>query len=89
MDETLGGIRSNVQSVEILARAPETFYLIKMREGVKIYVGNPSTLTVEKAKKAMDKYMALSDAERITGRLTVRDSEGEVVVSYSSIDEFE
>ena len=37
----------------------------------------------------MDKYMALSDAERITGRLTVRDSEGEVVVSYSSIDEFE
>ena len=89
MDETLGGIRSNVQSVEILARTPETFYLIKIREGVKIYVGNPSTLTVEKAKKAMDKYMALSDAERITGRLTVRDSEGEVVVSYSSIDEFE
>ncbi len=89
MDESLGGIRSNVQSVEVLSRSPETFFVIRMREGLNIYVGAPSTMTVEKVKSAMDKYMALSDAERMTGRLTIRDNNGEVFVSYSSEDEFE
>ena len=89
MHERLGGIRSNVQSVEVLSRSPETFYVIRMREGLNVYVGAPSVMTVEKAKSVMDKYMALSDAERMTGRLTVRDSDGEVFVSYSAEDEFE
>lgn len=89
MHETLGGIRSNVLSVEVLSRSPETFYLITMREGVKIYVGNPSAMTEEKARKAMNEYMALSNEQRMTGRLTVRDAEGEVLVGYSLEDEFE
>ena len=89
MNERLGGIRSNVLSVEVLSREPETFYLITMREGINIYVGNPFELTVEKAKKAIDKYMVLSDEERMTGRLTVRDVDGEVFVGYSLEDEFE
>ncbi len=50
MDETLGGIRSNVVSVQVLARSPETFYLITMREGVQIYVGNPFAMTEERQK---------------------------------------
>ena len=89
MNECLGGIRSNVLSVEVISRAPETFFVIKMREGVKVYIGAPSVMTVEKAQGAMNKYMVLSDAERMTGRLTVRDNDGEVFVSYSSEDEFE
>ena len=89
MHESLGGIRRNVQSVEVLSRSPETFYVIRMREGLNVYVGAPSIMTVEKVKSAMDKYMALSDSERMSGRLTVRDSDGEVFVSYSSEDEFE
>ena len=89
MNESLGGIRSNVLSVEVISRAPETFYVIKMREGVKVYVGSPSIMTVEKVKSAMNKYMVLSDAERMTGRLTVRDNDGEVFVSYSWEDEFD
>ena len=89
MNESLGGIRSNVLSVEVLSRTPETFYMITMREGINIYVGNPFELAAEKAKMAMDKYMVLSDEERMTGRLTVRDVNGEVFVSYSLEDEFE
>ena len=89
MDGVLGGIRSNVVSVEVLLRAPETFYLITMREGVKIYVGNPKTMTEEKAIKAMNEYLLLSDEERMTGRLTVRDAENEVFVRYSREDEFQ
>ena len=89
MDETLDGVRSNVLSVEVLSRSPETFYLITMREGIKVYVGNPTVLTEEKAKMAMNEYMALSNAQRMTGRLTVRDAENQVFVAYSPEDEFQ
>lgn len=89
MNEKLGGIRSNVLSVEVLIRTPEIFYMIEMREGVKIYVGDPSVMTEEKAKKAMDEYMALSTSQRMTGRLTVRDMDGQVLVGYSPENEFE
>lgn len=89
MDEKLGGIRSNVVSVEVLSREPETFYVVTMREGVKIYISNPDAMTKEKAEKSMDAYMALSNEERMTGRLTVRDADDEVLVGYSPKDEFE
>jgi hypothetical protein len=89
MDESLGGIRSNVLSVELLSRMPETFCLIRMREGINIYVGNHFELTAEKAQKAMEEYMVLSDEERMTGRLTVHDIDGQVFVGYSPENEFE
>ena len=88
MDEKTGGIRSNVISVEILSRTPETFYLITMREGVKIYIRNPNSLTEEKAKTAIDKYMGLSDEERMTGRLMIFDVNGTVFSQYSLQDDF-
>ncbi len=89
MDEKLGGIRSNVTSVEVLTREPETFYAITMREGLKIYINDPAVMTEQKAEKAMDAYMALSNEERMTGRLTVREANDEILVSYSPKDEFE
>lgn len=89
MDEKLGGIRSNVISVEVLSRSPEIFYKVTMREGVKIYFNDPAVMTEEKAQEAMDAYMALSNEERMTGRITVRSAEGEVLVAYSPEDEFE
>ncbi len=88
MDEKLGGIRSNVISVEILSRSPETFYLITMREGVKVYIRNPIALTKEKADIAMDKYLSLSDSERMTGRLMIFDAVGEVFAQYEPQDDF-
>ena len=89
MDKMLGGIRSNVLSVEVLTRSPETLYKFTMTEGVKIYVGNPTVMTEEKVKKAINEYMALSNEQRMTGRITVRDAEGQVFVAYASMDEFE
>ena len=88
LDDYLGGIRSNVVSVEILSREPEVFYLIQMREGVKIYIRNPNALTQEKAKEAVDRYMALSDEERMTGRLMIFDAAGKVFAQYSLNDDF-
>ena len=88
LDKKLGGIRNNVVSVEVLARTPETFYTITMREGLKIYVNDPAVMTEQKVEKALNAYMALSNAERMTGRLTVRETDGEVLVAYSPVDEF-
>ncbi len=88
MDEALGGIRKNVTCVEVLTRSPKTFYLVTMREGVKIYVEEPAFLTEEKARAAMDKYLSLSDGERMTGRIAVHAIEGVVVAEYKNVDEF-
>jgi len=88
MDEKLGSVRSNVISVQILSRTPETFYLVTMREGVKIYIRNPIALTKEKAYAAMDKYLSLSDGERMTGRLMIFDVDGKVFTQYAPKDEF-
>ena len=88
MDEKLGGIRGNVVSVQVLSRSPEIFFAVTMREGVKIYIEDPANMTKEKAKEALDAYMALSNDQRMTGRLTVRMANEEVLVSYSAIDEF-
>jgi hypothetical protein len=42
----------------------------------------------EKAQKAIEKYLALSDLERLTGRIAVSDNDGEVLITYSDYDEF-
>lgn len=89
MDERLGGIRSNVLSVEVLSRTPETFYLLRMREGVNIYIRNPLELTEQKANEAIDKYLSLSDEERMTGRLILFDVDGKVFAQYALEDEFQ
>ena len=53
----LGGIRSNVVSVEVYRRTPQMIYRVTMREGVKIYIGDPMVNTKEKAQKAIEKYI--------------------------------
>ncbi len=88
VDKALGGIRKNVISVEVLARAPQTYYLISMREGVRIYIDDPASLTAEKGAAAMEKYLSLTDGERMTGRITVHTIEGKAVADYKAIDEF-
>ncbi len=89
MDEVLGGIRRNVRSVEIFHRTPETVYRVSTYEGVKLYIDAPLSMTEEKAAKALEKYFALTDAERMTGRILVVDVDGQVSASYASVDEFQ
>ena len=89
--ELLGGIRRNVAFIKIkspTSSLEETIFLFTMREGVKIYVGNPLTMTEEKAQAVFDKYSSLSDEERLTGRIAVSDKEGELLLTYASKDEF-
>ena len=89
LSEGLEGIRKNVVSVEVYSRSPELIYCITMREGVRIYVGDPETNSAEKAKMAIDKYLSLSNEEKLTGRIMISDSTGSMVVVYSPIDDFQ
>lgn len=84
----LGGIRSNVVRVEVFSKSPETIYRFTMREGVKLYFGNPSVNVKEKAEVAVNKYMSLSYEEKLSGRIVISDVRGEVFSSYSTKDEF-
>ncbi len=82
MDAALGGIRRNVLSLDVLKTGPEIFYCVTMREGVKIYIDTPDTLTDEKAKSAVDKYLSLSDSDRTLGYIGVHEIDGTVTSEH-------
>lgn len=85
VDIRLEGIRRNVVKIEVqrpTVDSTETTFVLFMREGVKIYVRNPSMSTLEKAEKAMDEYFAFDDAKRLNGFLAVYDGENGVLCQY-------
>ena len=84
----LNGIRSNVVSVEVFSKTPETIYRFTMREGVKLYFGNPDVSVKQKAELAVAKYMSLSYEEKLGGRIVVSDVKENVFANYSAKDEF-
>lgn len=84
----LNGIRCNVVSVALIRRTPETILAITMREGVKIYISNPTQLTREKVEVALTEYNALTDAEKTGGRILLFESSGQIYPNYSAVDEF-
>lgn len=88
MTSLLEGIRSNVVSVEVFSRSPEEIYVITMREGVKIYLGNVKEQTIEKTQRAISEYLALANDQKLTGRIVVSDADGEIYATYASKDEF-
>lgn len=88
MSDELGGIRCNVLSVEVFSRSPERIYRFTMREGVTLYIGNPSSMMEEKVKTAVNEYMGLSNAQKLTGRIVISETEGKVFATYSENDEF-
>lgn len=88
LSKELGGIRSNVVSVEVFLRSPETIYRVTMREGVKLYFGTPAERTEEKVKVAVDEYMALSNEEKLSGRIVISEVGDRILTSYSAKDEF-
>lgn len=88
LSKELGGIRRNVLEVEVL-KMTETIVRVSMREGVKIYIGNVTSIPKEKAVKAAEKYLQLGEEQRLTGRILVSDSAGKLIVNYSQKDMFE
>lgn len=82
--EKMNGLRDNVTTVTILEYEPA--YCLTTREGVKIYVGAPETLTIEKSDAAVEKYLSLTDSERMKGRIMVDDKDDKVIISYYGKD---
>lgn len=89
IDEAFGGIRRNVLSVEVFHRTPSQVCVYRLREGVKFYVVNPSKMTEEKANAALNKYLSLSDGEKLRGAIVVSDRADGVVVEYAETDDFQ
>lgn len=87
MSVHLNGIRDNVVSIQVSQYSPE--YTISMREGVTVCVGAPQSLTKEKADKAMEIYLSLSDKDRMSGSVVVTDKGGKVVAIYDAKGLFE
>lgn len=87
---SLGGIRRNIASVEVLRLASteeETVFRLNTLEGVKIYVRNPSALTDGKAETAVNEYLSMSIEQRLKGMLLISDVDGSVIFNYHSTDE--
>jgi hypothetical protein len=84
----LNGIRTNVVSVEVLRRTPETIFKITMREGVNVYIGTPEAYTEEKVQKAVNEYLSLTYEEKLSGRIILFENSGQIYASYSAVDEF-
>ncbi len=89
LHELLGGIRRNVKSVSIYNRVPSQVFVLQMFESVKMYVSDPFTLTKEKASMAVDKYLSLSDEEKLKGCIVVSGTETEPIVVYNPVDNFQ
>lgn len=89
--ELLGGIRKNVTAIEILrptASATEMMFKIHFKEGVVAYVRNPAAFTQNKAEKLVEKYVSLSDSQRLRGMIVLTDNTQNVIVDYSQDDLF-
>lgn len=88
----LNGIRRNVLSVAVVRMASlqsETMLKLTMREGVKIYVHNPLSMTREKAELAVNEYMGLTPAKRLKGMIAIWNGETSIEAEYSAEDGFE
>ena len=89
ISDLLGGIRRNILSVTVLRPASleeETVFKLTTREGVNIYVRNPSVLTAQKAEIVIAQYMDLSAKQKLKGMLIVSDVLGEVIYDYHQTD---
>lgn len=84
----LNGIRANVVSVELMHRTPETVLVVTMREGVKIYLVNTADQTEKKIEVALTKYFALSDEEKMCGRILLIESSEGFYADYSKVADF-
>ncbi|MBQ8296023.1 MAG: hypothetical protein IJX87_06295 [Clostridia bacterium] len=91
-DELLGGIRRNVVSIEVLRMTSDesdTMIRVNTQEGVKIYVRNVADYAEDKAKTAFEKYLSLTDVQRMEGRIAVSGQSGVTIATYSQEDEFD
>ncbi len=85
ISQHLGGIRNNVQSVEIRIDSSDdngVRMVFSMKEGVEIYIQRPMRLTERKAEQAIEKYLSLDVAQRMQGEIWVTDNNEVVRIEY-------
>lgn len=85
----LNGIRRNIAEIEVTGASSQQTVTIKLtaREGVVLYIRNPSVQTEKKAEIAFNAYTGMSDGDRTRGMLTVFDGADGVQFSYFEKDE--
>lgn len=83
-DALLGGIRRNATEAEVIRRSPETIIRLQMREGLELCIVNPQDDADAKAELAIDKYLSLTDAQRLDGCLIVSSGVNGIVVDYTA-----
>ncbi len=83
-DELLGGVRRNATEAEVIRRSPETIIRIQMREGVELCIVNPQEQAQEKAEQAINKYLSLTDAQRLGGYVLVLGGANGIVADYTA-----
>ncbi len=81
VDTSLGGIRANALYVEYVT-GETPYFLLVMREGVRVLAYDPTDLPAEKGKEAVNKYLSLSDEERKGGKITVYDADAKAFAAY-------
>lgn len=77
MKAALGAFRANVVYIRLVqntANPRYDYFRIGMREGVILDILNPADRPAEKTALALERYLALSDEDRIFGFITVVDS---------------
>lgn len=75
-NELTGGIRTCFVSLTVSRPTQNAMtheFVLRSREGVTLHIFNPGVLTEKKIRAAVEKYLSLSDAQKIGGRITVTD----------------
>ncbi len=84
-------IRANVTAIRFVAptsQPEQAYYCIQTTEGVRLYLFGATENAVEKARKALEKYASLSDTQKMTGRVAVREDAQGLYADYSEHDDF-
>lgn len=89
MHEAFGGIRANVRALKYAAPTSskaDSYFEFTMTEGVIIRISNPFSLTEEKCKGAVERYLSLEPEDRLYGLITVvedANKAGALIIAYS------
>lgn len=88
LSNRFNGLRSNLTKIVYTKSGSIEIYTFYMREGLKIDVSRMDEFTVEKGEAIADKYLSMSDAERLSGWLVVTTNASNKVVieSYDGLE---
>lgn len=85
-EEMLGEVRANVVSMTFEQNEVRSALRLQMKEGIRIEIIDPASLTREKAAAALSDetagYLVRPDEERVSGRITVVSSGDTVMCDY-------